>query len=167
MRSSAHAAAGRRDGRAATRNWPGSPPASDGWSTRRSRRWRTAASGRPARSSPWPRAVPGHERAPRVLDAWWALSRRTGRTRPRGGWAARILPRTSAPGTGARTVRSVGLSRDGRIAAYGTGIGRRVGALAVAPDGRYALSGSDDGTARLWEPDWELAPHEPEERGPR
>jgi WD40 repeat protein len=29
--------------------------------------------------------------------------------------------------------------------------------VAMTPDGRFALSGSRDGTMRLWELDWELA----------
>ncbi|MEU9020133.1 serine/threonine-protein kinase [Actinomadura sp. NPDC048394] len=110
------------------------------------------------------RAVPGHERAPRVLDAWWALSRRIGLARPRGGWTARVLPEP-----GARIVRSAGLSRDGRIAACGSSIGTvhvwdlhrgtllheietsaPADVVAVSADGERVLSASGTGAVGLW-----------------
>jgi WD40 repeat protein len=110
------------------------------------------------------RAVPGHERAPEVLDAWWALSRRTGRTRPLGGWTARVLPEP-----GARIVRSVGLSRDGRFAACGSSVGsvhvwdlhrgtllREIetsapaDVVAVSADGDRVLAASGTGALGLW-----------------
>ncbi|GGM87183.1 protein kinase [Dactylosporangium sucinum] len=111
------------------------------------------------------RAVPGHERAPRVMAAWWALGPRAVRTGLRTAWSSRYL-------TGhTRDVGAVDLSADGRIAVSGgcdatvrlwnlddgacvrvlTGHAHMVEAVCLSGDRRRALSSSRDGTVRLWD----------------
>ncbi|CAM5515687.1 hypothetical protein GCM10010329_65300 [Streptomyces spiroverticillatus] len=69
------------------------------------------------------REIPGHERAPGVLSAWRALGSRTVRTGLRAAWPLKDL----------------------------TGHTREVNDLDLTADGRTAVSGSDDGTIRLWD----------------
>ncbi|WP_238009537.1 protein kinase [Dactylosporangium sp. AC04546] len=111
------------------------------------------------------RAVPGHERASRVMAAWWALGRGAVRTGLRTAWSSRYL-------TGhTRDVGAVDLSADGRIAVSGgcdatvrlwdlddgacvrilAGHEHMVEAVCLSGDGRRALSSSRDGTVRLWD----------------
>ncbi|MET7394899.1 serine/threonine-protein kinase [Dactylosporangium sp. NPDC005572] len=111
------------------------------------------------------RAVPGHERAPRIMTAWWALGRGAVRTALRTAWSSRYL-------TGhTRDVGAVDLSADGRIAVSAgcdatvrlwdlddgacvrvlAGHEHMVEAVCLSGDGRRALSSSRDGTVRLWD----------------
>ncbi|MBD2891558.1 Serine/threonine-protein kinase PknD [Actinomadura sp. RB99] len=68
------------------------------------------------------RSVPGHERDPRLLDAWRALGRSATRTGLRSAWPAGVFESGAAP-----------VSVDPH------------------PDGRTALAGGQDGTVRLWD----------------
>ncbi len=71
------------------------------------------------------RAVPGHERAPNVVAAWHAFSRRAVRTGLRAVWLAQVM----------------------------RGHESGVMAIDVAYHGRVAVSGGLDGTVRLWDLD--------------
>ncbi|TDC77992.1 serine/threonine-protein kinase, partial [Actinomadura sp. 7K507] len=71
------------------------------------------------------RAVPGHEREPRVMAPWHELARRTHRTGLRAAWVSAVL----------------------------TGHTRDVAAVDVGADGRLAVSGGSDRAVRLWDLD--------------
>ncbi|MFI5720353.1 protein kinase [Nocardia sp. NPDC051750] len=110
------------------------------------------------------RAIPGYERSPRVLSAWWALGRRAVRTELRAVWSPRSW-------SADREVLAADLSGDGRIAVSGgrdgavelwdTTTGRCLRTLQghqgmvedvrLSADARWILSSSRDGTARCWE----------------
>lgn len=110
------------------------------------------------------RTVSGHQREPRVLAAWWALSRHCPKVGIRAAWTSRVL----AGHDGA--VEAVDVSADGRTAVSGgadgtvrawsvaTGACTRVfhghehlvESVSLSPDGRQVLSGSRDGTVRWW-----------------
>jgi WD40 repeat protein/serine/threonine protein kinase len=123
------------------------------------------------------RAVPGYERAPRVLSAWRALGQAAVRVGIRAGWTTMVFT-----GEASRSVDSVGLSADGRIAVSGcfpgavrlwdTGTGRclraittnsMVDSVQLSADGRLVMSASDygmiggtwssDGTIGVWSAD--------------
>ncbi|MFI6061238.1 protein kinase [Streptomyces sp. NPDC051286] len=68
------------------------------------------------------RKTAGYERERKVLSAWWALSRHCRKTGLRAAWSPRVL----------------------------VGHGDYVGAVDVSGDGRVAVSGSNDGTVRVW-----------------
>ncbi|MCX4705986.1 protein kinase [Streptomyces sp. NBC_01373] len=114
------------------------------------------------------RALPGHERAPRLMAAWAALTRSSVRTGVRAARPARTLRGHSSWALGA------GLSGDGRLAVshgafeetvriwdVGTGTCRHVleghtsgvSAVCLTSDGTVALSGSADTTVRVWDVD--------------
>ncbi|MFG3254856.1 protein kinase [Streptomyces sp. NPDC048172] len=110
------------------------------------------------------RELPGHERSPRVREAWRALGRLLPRTAPRGHWAAStyegFVPSTtevhiSADGrTGVEcaygrevTVRDL---RRGTVLRELAGHTENVLRVRLSPDGTLALSTGRDGTVRLW-----------------
>ena len=112
------------------------------------------------------RAAAGHERAPRVMSAWWALGRRAVRTGLRAAWSSRTWSTDK--------VRVADLSADGRIAVTGGFDGRirvwdvdsssclqvlgrpggMVESVCLSADGRWVLSSTHrDKSVRLWEVD--------------
>lgn len=107
------------------------------------------------------RALPGHERDEQALSAWHDLSCHLPRTGLRGAWPAGVV-RLPGPGTQAR------LLPDGRRALCGDSHGLRlwdldtgsclqelgdvpVRSVALSPDQRTALSGSEDGRVQHWD----------------
>ena len=111
------------------------------------------------------RAVPGHERHPRVIRTWRSLGSCCARTRLREAWSPRIL-------TGhAGGVSEVEVSPDGRIAVSAGGDGKirvwdldtgactrifdghrhRVLSVCLHSDSDRLLSSGSDGTIRLWD----------------
>lgn len=109
------------------------------------------------------RAIDGHERAPRVMAAWWALGRRAVRTGLRAAWSSREwqvgeLEAIDLSGDGRITVTS---GRDGTIRLWDTESGSllrtiddhadAVRSVCLNADGRWLLSSSKDRTVRLWD----------------
>lgn len=116
------------------------------------------------------REIPGHERDPRVLDAWRRLSLFSVRTGIRGIWQSKVLENHTS------TVVSVAVTADGRFALsgdgptvriwdlatgsclhtlqghpVGMGYSKVVGSVAVTADRRSPLTGQTEGTVRVWE----------------
>ncbi len=84
-------------------------------------------------------------------------SRPAGRSASRCGTSARSMPRSSVP-TGGPSPRAApivtcgsGTRRDGRHVGLPMPHGDIVTALAFAPEGRLLISGSEEGTVRLWD----------------
>ncbi|MFC9243304.1 protein kinase [Streptomyces sp. NPDC057136] len=111
------------------------------------------------------RKVPGHERAPRVMSAWWELGRHAVRAGLRTAWPARALDASDedlyavevsddaelAVSAGADwTVRLWDL-RKGTCLHELEGHQSPVRSVCLSGDGRQALSGGQDGTVRLWD----------------
>jgi WD40 repeat protein len=117
------------------------------------------------------REIPGHERDPRVLDAWRRLSLFSVRTGIRGIWQSKVFENHTS------TVISVAVTADGRFALsgdgptvriwdlatssclhtlqghpVGMGYSKVVGSVAVTADRRSSLTGQTEGTVRVWEP---------------
>lgn len=111
------------------------------------------------------RQLPGHERAPRVMDVWRELSRHTVRTRLRTAWPTRTVSASEG------AVYALDLTPDGRQALVGGSDGsvglwdvrkgtrsrafeghqHAVRSVGLSADARQALSAGQDGTVRLWD----------------
>ncbi|MFF8232204.1 WD40 repeat domain-containing serine/threonine protein kinase [Streptomyces caelestis] len=110
------------------------------------------------------RALPGHERDTRALAAWHRLSLATVRTGVRGAWPAGTveLPTSGtqahATADGRRalcadlgTLRLWDFEDGGRCVRTFDGHDGAVEAVSLRADERFALSGGQDGTVRLWD----------------